>query len=134
MTQAIEPNLAPFLGTDRFAIVRELGSGGMGIVFEAEDRVRRCRVALKTLHRLNPTDLYRFKKEFRSLQSLVHPNLVTLYECFSEAGRWFFTMELVEGTDFLTYVRGAVSERDRSGMLTLPGAARAPYQDRGRPP
>ena len=120
MTQATESNLTPFLGTDRFAVLRELGSGGMGIVFEAEDLVRRSRVALKTLHRLNPTDLYRFKKEFRSLQSLIHPSLVTLYEFFSDQGRWFFTMELVEGTDFLTYVRGAASDVGGSGMFTLP--------------
>ncbi len=119
MTHVIEPNLEPFLGTDRFAILRELGSGGMGIVFEAEDRVRRSRVALKTLHRLNATDLYRFKKEFRSLQSLIHPNLVALYEFFSDQGRWFFTMELVEGIDFLSFVRGA-GDPGRSGVVTLP--------------
>ena len=91
----------------RFTLIRELGSGGMGTVFEAEDRLRSSRVALKTLNRLDPDDLYRFKKEFRSLQNLSHPNLVVLYELISEDGHWFFTMELVNGVDFLKYVRGS---------------------------
>ena len=94
-------------GTARFTLIRELGSGGMGTVFEAEDRLRSSRVALKTLNRLDPDDLYRFKKEFRSLQNLSHPNLVALYELISEDGHWFFTMELVNGVDFLKYVRGS---------------------------
>ncbi len=121
MLDTTDLKAAPFTGTARFALVRELGSGGMGIVFEAEDRVRCARVALKTLHRLNPTDLYRFKKEFRALQNLVHPNLVTLYEFISEKGHWFFTMELVEGTDFLSYVRGDLNGGGgESGCSTLP--------------
>ena len=118
MPETTDLKPAPFAGTARFSLVRELGSGGMGIVFEVEDRVRSSRVALKTLQRLNPTDLYRFKKEFRSLQSLVHPNLVTLYEFIAEGGHWFFTMELVEGADFLSYVRGAGDTVARSGYLT----------------
>src|ERR1017187_2098948 len=120
MTESTELNPAPFTGTARFALVRELGSGGMGIVFEVEDRVRSSRVALKTLQRLNPTDLYRFKKEFRSLQSLVHPNLVTLYEFISEQGQWFFTMELVEGADLLAYVRGVGDRGAESADFTIP--------------
>jgi serine/threonine protein kinase len=112
MPEAATPNPETFMGTARFALVRTLGSGGMGIVYEAQDKVRSSRVALKTLQCMNPTDLYRFKKEFRSLQSLVHPNLVTLYEFVSEQGHWFFTMELVEGEDFLTYVRGPSAHDD----------------------
>jgi serine/threonine protein kinase/tetratricopeptide (TPR) repeat protein len=125
MLRSPESIPGPFAGTARFALVRELGSGGMGIVYEAVDRVRSSRVALKTLNRLDPTDLYRFKKEFRSLQSLVHPNLVTLYELICEAGQWFFTMELVEGEDFLTYIRGGARiGRDETDRPSAPASTR----------
>jgi tetratricopeptide (TPR) repeat protein len=79
----------------------------MGIVYEAFDEERRTPVALKALNRFDGAALARFKREFRSLQGLSHPNLVALDELFFEDGRWFFTMELLEGIDFITHVTGA---------------------------
>lgn len=96
--------------SSRFQIVRRLGAGGMGVVYEALDTARNSRVALKTLRDLEASALLRFKTEFRSLQDLAHPNLITLDELIEENGRWFFTMELVLGVDFLSFVRSRWGE------------------------
>ncbi|MBX9791218.1 MAG: protein kinase [Pirellulales bacterium] len=93
----------------RFVVMRRIGSGGMGVVYEALDRERNCRVALKVLPHVHATALYRFKQEFRSLADVLHPNLVVLHELIADGQQWFITMELVDGVDFLTYVRGLES-------------------------
>jgi len=94
------------ISEDRFEIREKLGAGGMGIVFRAYDRERKMEVALKLLRgKGGGGGLYRFKKEFRWLADLVHPNLVTLYELASTGTQWFFTMELIDGVSFLEHVR-----------------------------
>ncbi|MBI4510802.1 MAG: AAA family ATPase [Deltaproteobacteria bacterium] len=101
---AIEQEL-DFEGTPRFEILRRLGAGGMGVVYQAFDRERATHVALKTLRSRDPDRLYRFKNEFRALADLEHRNLVRLGELICEEDQWFFTMELVDGDDFLAFVR-----------------------------
>ncbi|HEX2678672.1 MAG TPA: serine/threonine-protein kinase, partial [Polyangiales bacterium] len=95
-----------FFGVDRFVIERQLGEGSMGAVYLALDRERDTKVALKTLRRVDASGIYRFKREFRALADVSHPNLVELHELFSEDSEWFFTMEYVQGQDFLAYVLG----------------------------
>jgi serine/threonine protein kinase/tetratricopeptide (TPR) repeat protein len=93
-----------FASTKRFVIERELGHGGMGIVYQALDLERNALVALKALTQRDAVNIYRLKNEFRQLADLSHPNLVTLHELCNEGGWWFFTMELVQGKSFDAYV------------------------------
>jgi len=108
-------SLRAMLNAVRFTLVRRLGAGGMGVVYEAYDQQRGELVALKTMRRVDPLALVRFKHEFRALCDISHPNLVNLYELVAVEDRWFFTMELVEGTDFVSFVRSR-PEAGSSGM------------------
>jgi eukaryotic-like serine/threonine-protein kinase len=109
--------VAALIGTDRFEIRRCLGSGSFGVVYEALDRERKSLVAMKFPHQGGAQGLYLFKQEFRSLADVTHPNLITLFELFTEGDRWFFTMELVDGVHFLDYLRrsGGAGSLDSTG-------------------
>ncbi len=102
----------------RFRIVRELGVGAQGAVHEAIDLELDAPIAIKTLRSLRAEEIVRLKTEFRAVRDLEHPNLVRLGELIEEGGRWYFTMELVRGTDFLTYVRGVAALEDSASWPT----------------
>lgn len=108
-----------------FRLVKEIGRGGMGAVFEAVHIRRGHRVALKTLPAVTPEALHRFKREFRLAAELVHPNLVGLHSLENDGGQYFITMELVEGVDFASWIRsnGAMDlDRLRQALTQLVGA------------
>jgi len=102
----------------RFTLKRSLGSGAFGTVYEAYDNDHNTTVALKMLRQADAEQLYQFKREFRALTDIIHPNLVTLYELMSDGEQWFFTMQLVQGVDFLKWVRANSSNLDIERLRT----------------
>ena len=90
--------------TERYQVLRRIGAGGMGVVYEAEDRERGQKVALKTIVNPDVEKVYQLKREFRVLADLSHPNLVALYDLVVDSGACFFTMELLDGVDLLAHL------------------------------
>jgi WD40 repeat protein len=93
------PNLGPEFGDYR--IIREVGRGGMGIVYEAVQISLDRRVALKILPfaaGLDPRQLQRFKHEALAASHLHHEHIVPVYAVGCEGGVHFYTMQFIEGT------------------------------------
>ena len=70
-------NEEPFEGTRRFSVIRRLGAGGAGVVYEAHDSELGARVALKRLKRLSPAAILSFKNEFRAIEDVERGRVVT---------------------------------------------------------
>lgn len=92
---------APVVNTlGDFRLIREIGRGGMGVVYEAEQMSLGRRVALKILPLagvLDERQLTRFRNEARAAASLKHPNIVGVHAVGSERGVHYYAMEYVEG-------------------------------------
>ena len=102
------------LGTtvSHYRILKEIGSGGMGVVYRAEDLRLGRHVALKFLPRelsQAPSAIDRFRREARAASALNHPNICTNYDVDEVEGRQFIAMELLEGETLKDRIsRGAV--------------------------
>ena len=86
-----------FQGNSRFELNGRLGVGGFGVVYRAYDRQEQRLVALKVLRVRDPDLLRAFKREFRVIADVRHPNLVAVHELFIEPHHAYFTMELIDG-------------------------------------
>ncbi len=101
-----------------YAIQREIGKGGMGIVYRASRLQDGMAVALKILppNLITPTSSRRFQREGMALKSLDHPNIVRVYDVGSHEGQHFIAMEFVEGTPLSRLLK------ECEGPLPLPRA------------
>jgi eukaryotic-like serine/threonine-protein kinase len=105
------------LGHGRFRPLAFLGRGSMGQVYKVHDEELGIAVALKTLRDSAPEQIYHLKNEFRALAGVVHPNLVQLFELLIDAEGGCFTMELVDGDDFVAHVRQSPAEEAALGRF-----------------
>jgi eukaryotic-like serine/threonine-protein kinase len=99
-----------------YRVTGQLGSGGMGIVYEAQDLTLGRRVALKFLPgdlSRDTTALERFLLEARAASALNHPNICTIYAVENDAGQSFISMELLEGESLGQKLHGGRLPLDR---------------------
>ena len=90
----------------RYSLERELGAGGMGVVHVAFDPDLERRVALKVLRGATGADAAkRLQREARAMARLNHPNVVTVHEVGSVAGRDYVAMELIDGESLAEWLR-----------------------------
>ncbi len=107
-------NLEPVRQLGDFRIIRELGRGGMGTVFEAEQLTMGRRVALKVLPfaaLAREKSLQRFRNEVRAAAALDHPNIVSVYSVGEERGIHYFAMQLIRGQTLADYVASQKASR-----------------------
>lgn len=109
---------------NRFQILRELGRGGMGIVYQAHDKQLKEQVAIKVLSPLlsnNSDALERLKREVSAARRITHPNVIKIYDISESEGLHFVSMEYFSGTTLKDLIK-------QNGACSLNQAAQIAYQ------
>ncbi|BDR56089.1 Stk1 family PASTA domain-containing Ser/Thr kinase [Xylocopilactobacillus apis] len=92
----------------RYRIIREIGEGGMSVVYLAHDLILDRDVAVKVLKydlQNNPETTRRFEREAMAISELNHPNIVSIYDVGNDHGMQYLVMEYVDGTNLKEYLR-----------------------------
>jgi serine/threonine protein kinase len=110
-----------------FRIIREIGRGGMGVVYEAEQILLGRRVALKILPFaavLDDKQIQRFKNEARAAATLDHPGIVPVHSVGCERGVHYYAMQFIEGQSLAEVVEG-IRNSDGQGQRAESGEQKA---------
>lgn len=112
-----------------FRLLREIGKGGMGVVYEAEQASLGRRVALKVLPMaglLDERQVQRFKNEARAAAALEHPNVVSVYAVGCERGVHYLAMRLIDGPPLSEVIRAVEAEARQTGTERVGASAANP--------
>src|SRR5207253_3042581 len=119
-----------------YEILRELGRGGMGVVYEARQVKLNRVVALKMVlgeGRADSPGLIRFLAEAEAVAAVKHPNVVQVYDLGHEDGRPYYAMEYVDGGSLAERLKagGRLAARDAAGLVAQTARGVAAAHDQG---
>ena len=106
------PGLIGTVLLDRYEVLEQIGAGGMGVVYRARDRQAGTEVAAKVMASMgNEAQEHRLRREYRALQRVRHPNVVSVLGWGMHLGCFFYVMELVTGVTLDHYLPRPAAER-----------------------